>query len=93
MAQLYLNYDDEKGYLAQVKGCNGENLNEQNIAIKVDQKMLRSSQRSTNVVVDGSGRQILGKLQGCESLTVTLEGRQETIRKKGRGKPFTLREL
>ena len=84
MAQLYLNYDQEKGYLAQVRGCNGERLGNKNIRIEVDQKMLSSSNKSSNLVVDGSGTQALGQLEGSENLTITLDGRRETIRKRGK---------
>ena len=85
--QVYLNYDSEKGYIVSTKGRDGEDLSNKSFRLRMTESKLTSTSTSFNLKTGGDGKRVLGKLEHTDRLTVTLSGRHDT--EKVRGKDTT----
>jgi hypothetical protein len=86
--QVYLNYDNEKGYVVKSKGRNGEPISNQMFNLNVTNPNMSRSNTVIRLKTKGNGERVLGHLPHAQSLRINISGRNDTDKNKNTDHTF-----
>ena len=79
--QVYMNYDEEKGYVVHSMGRNGEPIPNQMFQVKINNPKLSNSNVPVTMKTKANGQRVLGKIANMDELEVWIQGRHDTNKK------------